>query len=163
MIIKDHPFGIGPNHYVVVANTQGYSQRAGVVWASGSRATSVHNSYLLIQAESGYLGLFAIIAFLGTSVIVSFRAAFRNRNHPMAQLLIGVVGGLVAVTLHALYEWMLVTHQFQYMLAVTLGLAAGLIRQLSTDRASRRVPSAPVEKAFVPAVADPSAIRPSPQ
>lgn len=29
-ILSDHPMGIGANNYVVVANTKGYNQRAGV-------------------------------------------------------------------------------------------------------------------------------------
>lgn len=130
MMISDHPFGVGANHYVVVVNTQGYASRAGVGWGTGSRATNVHNSFLLLQAETGYFGLFAIYLLLGTAAWSSLVYAFRARGSPQGDLLIGIVGALCAITLHSFYEWMLVTHQAQYLLAVALGLAAGLIRQL---------------------------------
>ena len=35
-ILSDHPMGIGANNYVVIANTQGYNQRAGVAYNEGS-------------------------------------------------------------------------------------------------------------------------------
>ena len=131
-MIADHPFGVGANHYVVVANTQGYNDRAGVIWATGSRATNVHNSFLLIQAETGYFGLFAVILLLGTAVVSSLVQAFRGRRYAQADVLIGIVGGLSAMILHSFYEWMLVTYQAQYFLAVSLGMAAGTIRQLKS-------------------------------
>lgn len=130
MMIADYPFGVGANHYVVVVNTQGYASRAGVGWGTGSRATNVHNSFLLIQAETGYFGLFAIMLLLATAAISSLMHAYRGRRSAQADILIGIVGALVAITLHSFYEWMLVTYQAQYLLAITLGMAAGVIRQL---------------------------------
>lgn len=130
MMIADHPFGVGANHYVVVVNTQGYASRAGVGWGTGSRATNVHNSFLLIQAETGYLGLFAIILLILVPAVTSLAHAYRARRSAQADLLIGIVGALTAITLHSFYEWMLVTYQAQYLLAIALGMAAGLIQQL---------------------------------
>ena len=132
MMIADYPFGVGANHYVVTVNTQGYSQRAGVIWNTGSRSTNVHNSFLLIQAETGFLGIIAVILLLGTAVTASLTQAFKSRRYAQADLLIGIVGALCAVILHSFYEWMLVTHQAQYVLAVALGMAAGLIQQLKS-------------------------------
>ena len=129
-MIADHPLGVGANHYVVVVNTQGYASRAGVGWGTGSRATNVHNSFLLMQAETGYLGLLTIFLLLGTAAFSSLVHAFRARGSPQSDLLIGIFGALFAITLHSFYEWMLVTHQAQYLLGVILGVAAGLIRQL---------------------------------
>src|SRR3546814_5640016 len=54
---RDHPMGVGANQYVVVANSQGYSQNAGVVWNYRSRSAHVHHIYLLAAAETGWLGL----------------------------------------------------------------------------------------------------------
>ncbi len=129
MMIADHPFGVGANHYVVAANTQGYSQRAGVAWSSTSRATNVHNSYLLIWAETGLLGLISFVLLLGTAITVSFRWAFRYRRLPEANLLFGLGGGFIAITLHSLFEWVFVTHHAQYVFAVSLGMSSGLIMQ----------------------------------
>jgi len=137
MMIKDYPFGVGANHYVVVVNTQGYSHRSGVIGRSGSRSTNVHNSFLLIQAETGFLGLFTIIILLVTAVTGSFLLAFRNRRSIEADLLIGIGVSLCAVMVHSFFEWVLVTHQGQYVLAVSLGMAAGLIRQLKSTNNAR--------------------------
>ena len=136
-MIDEHPFGVGPNYYVVVVNTQGYASRAGVGWGTGSRATNVHNSFLLIRAETGLFGLIAIVLLLATVAVSSLAKAFRTRRAAQADLLIGVVGSLVAVALHSLYEWMLVTYHAQYLLAIVLGVAAGVIRQLKVGTHSR--------------------------
>lgn len=129
-MISDHPFGIGANHYVVVANTKGYSQSGGVAWRESSRATNVHNSYLLVWAETGFLGLLTLIYLLASAIITSLVMAFRHRREPISNILIGLVGGFCAVALHSFYEWMFVTYQGQYMFAISLGLAAGIIRRM---------------------------------
>jgi len=129
-MIDEHPFGVGPNYYVVVVNTQGYASRAGVGWSTGSRATNVHNSFLLIRAETGLFGLITIMLLFATIAVSSLARAFRTSRSAQADLLIGVVGSLAAVALHALYEWMLVTSPAQYLLAIVSGVAAGVIRQL---------------------------------
>ena len=57
MIIADHPLGVGPNQYLLVANIGGYSSRAGVAWNAANRSAPVHNSYYFITAELGFVGL----------------------------------------------------------------------------------------------------------
>lgn len=138
-MISDYPLGVGANHYVVVANTKGYSERAGVAWQETSRATSVHNSYLLIWAETGILGLLTFVFLLISSIWTCVVQAFRNRREKASDILIGIAGGLCAVALHSLYEWMFVTFQGQYLLAISLGIAAGIIRWMQAKaRAVRR-------------------------
>ena len=46
MILVDHPMGIGANNYVLIANTHGYLDRAGVTPTRGSRSAPVHNIIL---------------------------------------------------------------------------------------------------------------------
>lgn len=137
MMVDEHPFGVGPNYYVVVVNTQGYASRAGVGWGTGSRATNVHNSFLLIRAETGFLGFLAIFLLIGTAATSSVVNAFRSRQSAQAGLLVGIAGALCAITLHSFYEWMLVTYQAQYLLAIVLGVAAGVIRQLKGEAKKR--------------------------
>lgn len=138
MMTADYPFGVGANHYVVVVNTQGYASRAGVTWSKGSRGTNVHNSFLLIHAETGFLGLITIFLLIGTVTLSSLVYAFRFRRSDQADLLIGIAGGLCAVTLHSFYEWLLVTHQAQYLLALSFGMSAGTIQQLKAGKLSAR-------------------------
>ena len=59
-MIADHPLGVGANQYVIVANTGGYSARAGVPWNTDERAAPVHDAYYLVTAELGFLGLFGL-------------------------------------------------------------------------------------------------------
>ncbi len=125
-MLSDYPMGVGPNHYVLVANTQGYSARAGVNWQSTSRATNVHNSYLLAAAETGWFGLFTLLGLLAAAMWYALSTAFRFRRQPGAELLIGVGCGIVSVGIHGLYEWMLVVYQTQYIFAISLGIIAGL-------------------------------------
>lgn len=125
-MISDHPMGVGPNHYVVIANTEGYSARAGVNWNSGSRATNVHNSYILVTAETGYIGLFTMVLLLFSAVWYALSTAYRFRRRRGSQVLIGLACGIIAMSIHALYEWMFVIYPTQYILASSLGLIAGL-------------------------------------
>ena len=142
MIIEDHPMGIGPNHYVLVANVGGYFQRAGVNWSSGSRSTSVHNSYLLVWAETGIFGFFAMILLLAVPVFVAIRSAFRFRHDQRSETLLGLGVAIVVVALHLLYEWafvlFLVQYEFALMAGTAVGLAALLRRTHQTRPAARR-------------------------
>lgn len=139
MMIDDHPFGIGANEYVVVANTGGYSARAGVIWNSTSRATNVHNTYLLMTAELGYLGGAAFIALMVLPPFVLLRRFWRKRKEANAELALGVAVSLAAIAAHCIYEWIYVTDAIQYMHALALGIGAGLIRQqMLTQQTARR-------------------------
>lgn len=120
------PFGVGPNHYVFIANTEGYSERAGVTWAAGSRSTNVHNSYLLIAAESGWLGMIAFLVLLGAALAYAFGSALRFRKQAGSEIFVGLGAAILATSLHGLYEWMFVVFPSQYLLAGALGMIAGL-------------------------------------
>lgn len=138
-MLAAYPMGVGPNHYVVVANTQGYSARAGVAWRSASRSTNVHNSYLLIAAESGYFGLVTMLILFASALWYAFSGAFRFRRYPGAEVLIGVGCGILAMAVHSLFEWMFVMFSAQYVFAVSLGLIAGLRRRfLRTEKTESR-------------------------
>lgn len=134
MMIADHPFGIGANQYVSIANTQGYSDRAGVAWVVGSRSAHVHNVYLLVAAETGYLGLLAFLALLLSPILVAFRTAWRFRRDARGDLILGLGFSLVVVAVHSLYEWVFVTFLTQYIFAIVSGLIVGVARQLERER-----------------------------
>lgn len=126
-MIADRPFGIGANHYVVSANTEGYSEVGGVGYAVGSRSAHVHHSYLLIAAESGWLGLVAFVALIFWPMIRAFRAAFQDRNGARGDFLLGHAVALAVVTLHILYEWVFLTYEVQMMFALSVGAVSGLL------------------------------------
>ncbi len=137
MIISEHPMGVGANRYVVVASTEGYSERAGVAWNFGSRSANVHNTYLLVAAETGYLGLFCFILFLLWPIITALRYAWSDRRDPRGEVALGLVVTMIVVALHCFYEWIWVTYVVQYMVGISYGIMAGLILQRRSERAAR--------------------------
>ncbi len=134
MIISDYPMGVGSNQYVVVANTEGYSDRAGVVWNTGSRSANVHNAYLLVWAETGLLGLIAFVLLLLTPIRVAFRTAWQNRKDPRGDLLLGIGVCLLVVVVHCLFEWIFVVYPVQVLFAMDTGIVAGLARQILVEK-----------------------------
>lgn len=141
LIIADHPMGIGANQYVVRANTGGYSERAGVVWNSGSRSANVHNVYLLVTAETGYLGLVAFVCLLMGPMIVAFRSAWANRGDKRGDLMLGLGVSLAIVSIHCFYEWVFMTYQIQYLFAIVVGMIAGVVRQTRASKLRKIVPT----------------------
>lgn len=134
MVIADHPMGIGANQYVVVANTQGYSDRAGVIWNFGSRGANVHNAYLLVWAETGFLGLAAFVLMLLSPLRIAFQTAWRNRKDPRGDLLLGLAVCLAIVTIHCFFEWIFVVYPVEILFAIDTGIIAGLVRQISLEK-----------------------------
>jgi O-antigen ligase len=159
LMLEAKPMGVGPNHYVFVANTEGYSEQAGVIWAAGSRSTNVHNSYLLIAAESGYFGIFTFLILLGSALFYAFGSAIRFRKQAGSEIFVGLGAAILATSLHGLYEWMYVVFPSQYLFAATLGLIAGLrSRYVSEEKARaklRRAKSSSPQPSFMPS--DPQA------
>ena len=131
-MLSDHPLGVGTNHYVIIANTQGYSQRNGVVPTVGSLSATVHNVYLLVAAESGYLGLATFVILLLQPPAVALRLGWKARGDIRGDLLIGLGISLIIVYAHSLFEWVFVTYFFQYLFAAQLGLIAGLSEQIKS-------------------------------
>ena len=134
LIWQDHPMGIGANNYVVVANTGGYSARAGVTWTTGSRSTSVHNTYLLAAAETGWAGLITFVAMLAAFIIGGWRCAFSNRNDPRGDVALGATVAIAMMAAHAKYEWITMTYPVQYLLGISMGMISGLIRVQALER-----------------------------
>ena len=128
MILSDHPMGIGPNSYVLIANVEGYNARAGVAWTSSS--AFVHNAYWLVADETGYLGLVTFLILLLRPLTVALRCGWRNRLDYRGDLLLGFGVALLVVYIHSWFEWIFLTFQMQYMFALTVGAVAGLSQQL---------------------------------
>lgn len=129
LMLADHPLGVGANNYIVAANVGGYDERAGVAERTESRATNVHNTFLLVAAETGYFGLVSFALMLLRPLIVAFRCWWQNRNDRRSDLLLGLGVSLLMVYLHCLYEWVFLSFQTQYLFAMLVGLIAGLAQQ----------------------------------
>lgn len=153
MIIADHPLGIGPNRYIVVANTAGYSDRAGMAWNKANRSAPVHNTYYLVTAELGWIGLIGLLAIYG-SLLVYGLAAIRSAPPGLhAELLVGVTGTLIVMMAHSYYEWITMYFHIHYLFAICAGLLVGC-RQAAVLASKRKAKLAHVAR---PALATSSA------
>ena len=132
MMLSDHPLGVGANNFVIVANLQGYDERAGVAWTS--RQAIVHNIYWLAAAETGYAGVIGLVILLFRPLATAFVCGWRNRRDPRGDLLLGFGMSMAVVYIHSMFEWIFFTEEVQYMFALTIGIVAGLARQLTYQR-----------------------------
>jgi O-antigen ligase len=130
LMIADHPMGVGANQYVIVANVAGYSDRAGVIPYADSRRAHVHNLYLLIAAETGWLGLLLVVIVFVGLITIALRSAFKFRRDDRGDILLGLAVAILMVALHSFFEWVLITFYAQYMFAITAGLIVGIARQM---------------------------------
>jgi O-antigen ligase len=135
-MLSDHPLGIGANNYVLTANMEGYNAKAGVAPTSTSSGANVHNVYLLVAAETGYVGLTAYLLVLLSPLGMAFGCGWRSRDDQRGDLLLGIGMALLTVYIHSFFEWIFITFEPQYMFAVELGLMVGVARQLGWRRPS---------------------------
>lgn len=153
---SDHPMGVGANQYVVRANVDGYSDRAGVTWAYTSRGTNVHNTYLLLGAETGYLGLGTFLILMFAGIGRAFQLAWARPKTSGGEMALGAAVALSVVAIHCLYEWVFVTSVPQELFAITMGIISGLANQRKMERRERRrLAPRPVEEEVAPAWAEP--------
>jgi hypothetical protein len=136
MIIADYPMGVGPNRYVVVANTGGYAARAGIAWNPANREAPVHNSYYLVTAEMGWLGLLGLVSLLGSIIGVAVAAMRKASRGLEAELLVGATASMVIFAVHAYFEWITMFYNIHYLAGITAGLIVGL-RALSAKKVER--------------------------
>jgi O-antigen ligase len=130
MMLSDHPMGVGANNYVLVANVDGYNSKAHVAWTSGT--AFVHNTYLLVAAETGYPGLISFLVLLVSPLFVAFRWGWRTRGDDYrGDLMLGFGVGLLVMYIHCLFEWIFVTASMQYMFAIVVGAVASLYQQVA--------------------------------
>ena len=136
MILADHPFGIGANNYVVVANSRGYSERADIPWSSSMAI--VHSVYWLTAAETGYFGLIAFILLWAQITFTSLRCGWKYTKDIRGDILLGLGATLLVVALHNAFEWVFLVYDVQYLFGITAGLVAALAEQLGYWGAPQR-------------------------
>ena len=144
MVIAEHPLGVGANRFVTVANVGGYYARAGVVW--NSFGAPVHNTYYLVTAEMGLLGLGALMGVL----IVVFSLAWTNlRRAPFgfeSEYSLATVVIVFAVAAHSYFEWITMFWVIQYLFAMNVAIIVAMRGLISSKRGVERVdPREPAE------------------
>lgn len=126
MLIAEHPLGVGANRYVVVANLEGYSARAGVAWNAANRGAPVHNTYYLVTGELGWLGLLGWLSMLAAMLWTCW-STMRRATDPIAgEIAAGATVTFLMVVIHMYFEWITMVMHIHYLAAITLGLVVGL-------------------------------------
>jgi O-antigen ligase len=136
MVMTDHPLGVGTNRFVAVANVGGYYARAGVAWSSG--AALVHNTYYLVAAEMGVLGL---LAFLGLLIAVFSLALNNLKRAPPgfgSEYAVGTTVMVLAVAAHSYYEWITMYYVIHVLFAMNLGVMVALRASLTSKKLASR-------------------------
>ena len=129
-MLWDHPLGVGANNFTFVANVEGYFLRAGEASYFSGLSGNVHNIYWLTAAETGYIGLIALVILLLQPLIAAFACSLRYVGDERGDLLLGMGVTLLVIYLHSFVEWVFVTFDLQYPFAIEIGLVAGVAREL---------------------------------
>ena len=140
MMVTDHPLGVGADQYVLVANMAGYSARAGVPWNESDRAAPVHDTYYLVAAELGFLGLAGLVTLFGSLIVFGWKSLGKVAGDDSSELVPGLVGAMIIVSVHVSYEWVFMHFVLHYMLAIAAGLLVALaVRSKAPMKARREI------------------------
>jgi O-antigen ligase len=142
MIMADYPFGVGPNQYVVIANVGGYSERAGVAWNEDNRRAPVHNTYYLVAAEMGLIGLVAFLAVLGSFITLAFRMLRRHLPDINGELVPGLLVTFIVAAGHIAYEYVFMEAVTHYLFAICAGMLVAIAARANAA-ARRTTPAIP--------------------
>lgn len=137
MIIDDHPLGVGSNQYVLVANMGGYAQRAGVPWNFADRNSPVHNAYYLVTAENGILGLIGFAGTIVSFIVLGFRKLRQRCEDDSNELIPGLLGTMIIVSVHISYEWVFMQFMLHYLFAIAAGMMVGIAAMTRKSAQSR--------------------------
>lgn len=150
MIIADYPMGVGADQYVVVANVGGYSDRAGVPWNKDDRIAPVHNSYFLITAELGFIGLAGLLSIFAVVLATGWNV-LRVGSGPRTELLVGFLATVLILAIHIAFEWVFETACVQYLTACAFGAVVGIAASLrAAERPEQKALRSPGFPPLVP-------------
>lgn len=97
-IIYENPMGVGVNNWDVAASPLAMQTDYREAWYY-----TVHNRYLLVCAEIGWLGLFAYIGFLLSIVVLGSRTVVQG-NSDVALLTLGLLAAFIGQIVHMFFE-----------------------------------------------------------
>jgi O-antigen ligase len=137
---RDHPLGIGANHFAWYLEKRGYGDQVGLLY--GNRAAIVHNVYWLTTAELGLLGLVALVVLFLGPLVDAMRYAFRAPPGDVrGELLLGLGVGLLMCYLQSAFEWAWRATDVSYVYWIVVALVGALARQVRRRSARARVGS----------------------
>lgn len=144
MIIADHPLGVGANQYVTIANIGGYSQRAGVPWNEANLRAPVHDTYYLVTAELGFLGLVGFLALLGSFIVLGFSYLRRSLPDGSAELLPGLLATVIIVAIQISYEFTFMEFVLHDLCAINAAILVAVVARMRSRTAT--APKRPVRE-----------------
>jgi hypothetical protein len=98
-------FGVGLNNFGIKVNSDyPYSTH---YMPEGFKEGLVESVYLMIAAETGWLNMYVYITFLSYFYIMNLLNIYRYKHSQMVYLPIGIAGGLAAIFLQSILEWVL--------------------------------------------------------
>ena len=143
MIISDHPFGVGANQYVMIANTGGYSQRAGVPWNEANLRAPVHDTYYLVTAELGFLGLAGLLAMFGSFIAIGFRTLRNSLSDGSSELVAGLLATTVIVAIQISYEFAFMEFILHDLFAISGGILVAILARTTSPAQNAKAPARP--------------------
>jgi O-antigen ligase len=130
-MIRQNPWlGVGVNNYMAVApDYVPFDMHAmfGELIA--------HNLFYLVAAETGFVGLLAFVALLWATVAEGYRAA-KAKCAPLSHVAIGILGGIVALLAHGMFDWLF----FYDPIYVLFWFQAGLLLAIRDIVAQNPIP-----------------------
>ncbi|HEY3268020.1 MAG TPA: hypothetical protein VGM37_13930 [Armatimonadota bacterium] len=118
--VLSHPFGAGTGSMSAVGSIQ--------VWGGGSPADMllgrgrIHNGFLLVAIELGWLGLGIYLWFLGTVLYTSMELYRNSRDPYIRDLALGLFGVMIFFVIYNFSGPMLTTPLFSYNIWALVGL-----------------------------------------
>ena len=140
MVIADHPLGVGANQYVMVSNTGGYAQRAGVPWNEANLRAPVHDTYYLVTAELGFIGLLGMLALFGSFIVIGFRTLRSELPDGGSDLAPGLLAAMIIVAIQIAYEFTFMEFTIHDLFAINAGVMVAI---LARTKSLAKSPSKP--------------------
>lgn len=150
----DYPFGIGGNNYVLVANKEGYSQRAGVEWGGNNLTAPVHNSFLLARAETGWFGQIIMFMLLTLPLVAGLRVSFADRKSPMFGMGLASTSVMIVTVLHCNYEYAWHLEVVQRLFFANLAILSACLALHRSQKRRRRARPVLVKRPADPIAAE---------
>ena len=100
-----------------------------------------HNLFYLIAAETGLLGLLAFVFLLWAVIADGFKAV-RARVQPLSYIAIGVLGGIVALIAHSMFDWLFFYDPIHTLFWFQVGLLVAIRDIVSKEAGPSSAPTA---------------------
>jgi O-antigen ligase len=130
MMLRDHPMGVGLNHFSRVLSTVPRYRDNLVVMANEEQGGVAHHIYRLTAAELGWPGLFLFLVIVGRFLWIALRHGWRSRSLD-GSLLTCMGLGFVTLHLSGFLEWGFRITPIFYLFLVMSGFAVALAGQVA--------------------------------